>query len=131
MVHSICRQNEFTINLKFKTIKKHVENIDFYINEFLLYEDAVEAKDGADNIGMYLEYWFIKKAVWSSAAQIKANAASLKKFYTFMNQKGLIAIEYLNELKEIIKEEMSEWIATMERYEDPTIEDIEEVWGYY
>ena len=29
-------------NLKDKTIKQHVENIDFYINEYLLYEDAVE-----------------------------------------------------------------------------------------
>ena len=89
-------------NLKPKTIKKHVDNIDFYINEFLLYEDAVEAKDGADNIGMYLGYWFIRKAVWASPAQIKDNAASLKKFYTFMNQKGLIAVEDLKELKEII-----------------------------
>ena len=29
-----------------KTIKKHTSNVDFYVNEFLLYEDAVEAKDG-------------------------------------------------------------------------------------
>ncbi len=28
-------------NLKDKTIRQHLENIDFYINEYLLYEDAV------------------------------------------------------------------------------------------
>lgn len=33
-------------NLKDKTIDKHVDNIDFYINEYLLYEDPTEAKDG-------------------------------------------------------------------------------------
>lgn len=31
-----------------KTINNHISNIDFYINEYLLYEDAVEAKDGGD-----------------------------------------------------------------------------------
>ena len=116
-------------NLKDKTIKQHVENIDFYINEYLLYEDAVEAKDGTHGVDMFLGYWFIKKAMWSSSAQIKSNAASLKKFYTFLHQKGLIDSSELNQLKETIKEEMPEWIATMERYEDPSIQDMGEVWG--
>ena len=105
-------------NLKDKTIRQHTENIDFYINEYLLYEDAVEAKDGTNCVDMFLGYWFIKKAMWSSSAQIKSNAASLKKFYTFLHQKGLIDSSELNQLKETIKEEMPEWIATMERYEE-------------
>ena len=116
-------------NLKDKTIRQHLENVEFYINEYLLYEDTVEAKDGAYAIGMFLGYWFIKKAAWSSPAQIRSHAASLKKFYTFMNQKGLIDSDELNRLKETIKEEMPEWIATMERYDDPSIEDMGEVWG--
>ena len=116
-------------NLKDKTIKQHLENIDFYINEYLLYEDAVEAKDGTDGVDMFLGYWFIKKAMWSSPAQIRSNAASLKKFYTFLHQKGLIDSDKLNQLKETIKEEMPEWIATMKRYEDPSIQDMGEVWG--
>lgn len=117
-------------NLKDSTIKRHVENIDLYINDFLLYEDAIEAKDGTDEIGMFLGYWFIKKAMWSSPAQIKANAASLKKFYTFMNEKGLVDDEALADMKEQIKEEMPEWLGTMERYDDPAIDDMAEVWGY-
>ena len=116
-------------NLKDKTITKHRNNIDLYINHYLLYEDTVEAKDGTHGINMFLGYWFIKKAIWSSPAQIKGNAASLKKFYTFMHQKGLIDSEALNQLKETIKEEMPEWIATMQRYDDPSIQDMEEVWG--
>lgn len=115
--------------LKEKTIKRHIDNADFYINEFLLYEDAVEAKDGALEIGMYLGYWFIKKAMWSSPAQIKSNAASLKKFYTFLFEKKLIKKEDLVDLKTTIKEGMPEWIATMDRYDDPSITDMGEVWG--
>ncbi|TRT82263.1 MAG: recombinase, partial [Microcystis aeruginosa Ma_AC_P_19900807_S299] len=49
-----------------KTINNHVSNIDFYINEYLLYEDAVEAKDGVDMVSDFLGYWFIKKALWAS-----------------------------------------------------------------
>jgi hypothetical protein len=116
-------------DLKEKTVDKHVSNIDFYINEFLLYEDAIKAKDGAYEIGMFLGYWFIRKAMWSSPVQIKSNAASLKKFYTFMHENGKVMKKDLDELKERIKDEMPEWIATMKRYDDPSITDMEEVWG--
>ena len=116
-------------NLKDKTISNHVNNVDFYINEFLLYEDAVEAKEGASSIGMFLGYWFIKKAMWSSPAHIKSNAASLKKFYTFLFEMGQVDKEDLEDLKERIKEDMPEWIATMNRYEDDSITDMSEVWG--
>ncbi len=118
-----------TAKLKDNTIKNHVENVDFYINEFLLYEDAVEAKDGALEIGMFLGYWFIKKATWSSPAQIKSNAASLKKFYTYLFEKKMIDKQELIDLKAKIKEDMPEWIATVNRYDDPSITDMNEVWG--
>lgn len=97
-----------------KTINNHISNIDFYINEYLLYEDAVEAKDGVDMVGDFLGYWFIKKALWASQSSLKSNAGSLKKFYTFLLEKGLIDKDDLQELKETIKEEMSEWLETLE-----------------
>ncbi|MDB9428399.1 phage integrase SAM-like domain-containing protein [Microcystis aeruginosa CS-555/01A07] len=97
-----------------KTINNHVSNIDFYINEYLLYEDAVEAKDGVDMVGDFLGYWFIKKALWASQSSLKSNAGSLKKFYTFLLEKGLIDKNDLRELKETIKEELSEWLETLE-----------------
>ncbi|MCD4671940.1 MAG: hypothetical protein K8R77_04675 [Anaerolineaceae bacterium] len=124
--------NEFAAWLKSsglseKTINRHVSNIDFYINEYLLYEDASEAKDGIGWVGMFLGYWFIRKAMWASKSSIKGNAASLKKFYTFLQEKGLIDKEDLAELKETIKDGMPEWLATLERYDDLSIEDV---WQY-
>ena len=113
-----------------KTLKNHLSNIDFYINEYLLYEDAVEAKDGVDSVSDFLGYWFIKKAMWASQSSIKANASSFKKFYSFLLEKGLIEPDDLKELKETLKEEMTEWLETVERYDDPSIEDIEDVWGF-
>ena len=112
-----------------KTISKHIDNIDFYINEYLLYEDAVEPQEGTYSVSMFLGYWFIKKAMWASAASIKSNAASLKKFYAFLHERGLVSKDDLDSLKETIKEEMPEWLATLDRYDDPSITDMGEVWG--
>jgi len=103
-------------NLSEKTVKNHVFNIDFYINQYLLYEEAIEAKDGIDHVDSFLGYWFIKKAMWSTKSSIKSNAISLTKFYSFLLEIGLISKNDLKELKEIIKEEMSEWLATVEQY---------------
>jgi intergrase/recombinase len=116
-------------NLADKTIRKHAENIDFYINEYLLYEDAIEPQNGVLSVSMFLGYWFIRKAMWASKASIKSNAASLKKFYTYLSERGLVDKEDLDSLKETIKEEMPEWLATLDRYDDPSITDMEEIWG--
>jgi len=112
-----------------KTVRRHVENADFYINTFLLYEDAIPAKERASRISMFLGYWFIRKAMWASPSAIRENAGSLKKFYTFMQEQGKVSAEALQDLKETIKEEMPDWVGTVERYDDPDIDDPEEIWG--
>ncbi len=113
-----------------KTVDKHTSNVDFYVNEFLLYEDAIEAKDGIWKIDMFLGYWFIKKAMWANKRTIKENATSLKKFYQYLYEAGKVSKEDVSVLKETIKEDMPEWLATMDRYDDPNIENMEEVWGF-
>jgi intergrase/recombinase len=112
-----------------KTIDRHVDNIDFYINEYLLYEDALEPQEGVDGVGIFLGYWFIRKAMWASESSVRGNAASLKKFYTFLHQRGMVSQEALDNLKETIKEDMSDWLDTLARYDDPSITDMGEVWG--
>jgi site-specific recombinase XerD len=112
-----------------KTIRQHTQNIDFYINEYLLYEDAQEAAEGVGQAGMFLGYWFIKKAAWSSAASIRSNAASLKKFYDFMQARGLVDEESVRDLRETLREGMPEWLGTMDRYDDPSITDPKDIWG--
>ena len=112
------------------TIKRHLGNIDFYINEFLLYEDAIEAKEGLHSIEMFLGYWFIRKAMWANESSIKQNAASLKKFYQFLSEKGEVDFESLQEMKESIKDEMPQWLETLRRYDDPDIDDVAEMWGF-
>lgn len=115
--------------LSAKTASKHATNVSFYIDEYLLYEDAIKAKEGFTEIGEFLGYWFIKKAMWASVPALKSTAGSLKKFYQFMADKGEISQQDLTEVKDCIKEGLPEWVATMTRYDDPDIERMEEVWG--
>jgi len=99
------------------TISKHLRNIDFYINHFLLYDEIIEAKDGCGGICEFLGDWFIRKALWSSVPQIKSNVASLKKFYKFMYEKGLTKQKDLDLLNDVIREYMPDWIAAMKRFD--------------
>ncbi len=112
-----------------KTIQRHLENVDFYLNTFLLHEDAISAREGVGHISMFLGFWFIRKALWASPGSIRQNATSLKKFYTFMHEQGQLDADDLQELKHTIKEEMPEWLATLGRYDDPDITDPMAIWN--
>jgi hypothetical protein len=53
-----------------KTIDKHVYNVEFYINDFLLYEEPLKPHEGVNTIDSFLGYWFIRKALWASKTSI-------------------------------------------------------------
>ena len=111
------------------TTKRHRENIDFYINEFLLYEGPKHALEGVNEVGMFLGYWFIRKAMWANEAAVKSNATSLTKFYDYMLERGNVSLEAVEDMKVRIKDELPEWVATMKRYDDPSI-DPDDVWQW-
>ena len=117
-----------TKGLSATTVERHCNNIDFYVNEFLLYEDATPPAKGVNEVGMFLGYWFIRKAMWASQSSIRSNAASLKKFYQFMVEQGRVDQNALDELKARIKEDMSEWLETLRRYDDPSNKDPFDIW---
>ncbi|MBC8384592.1 MAG: recombinase [Candidatus Cloacimonetes bacterium] len=111
-------------NLKPKTIKNHLLNIEFYINGFLLNYEAETPEEGIIHIGLFLGDYFIRKASWASKYTIQENIASFKKFYTFLNEIGKIDDDDLEEMKEFIKEEKEFWLEEMEIY----LSDVGEDW---
>jgi hypothetical protein len=90
------------------------------------HDDTLRAADGVLEVGNFLGYWFIRKAMWASQASIKSNATSQKEFYAFMVSKGLVEQKELNALKKQIKEEMPDWLLSLGRYNDPEV-DLEDV----
>jgi site-specific recombinase XerD len=93
-----------------KTINQHYANIDFYINHFLVYEMPQYPAEGIEEVSYFFSYWFIRKALWSSAYSIKSNVSSLKKFYVFLQERGEVTADEVRELKETIKEELPDWL---------------------
>ncbi len=104
-----------------KTIKKHLANIDFFINEYLLYDELVSPQDGIKKINHFLGYWFVRKATWSSVTSMKNNITSLKHFYSHLAATGLVGVAELLAMKREIKESKDEWLAALLEYDDPGI----------
>jgi site-specific recombinase XerD len=105
-----------------KTIHKHISSVEFYINDYVCYYDLIDASQGCHKIYGFLGDWFIRKAAWSSCAHIKSYAASIKKFYAFMLEAKVVEQEDYDNLCDIIKEYMPEWLDEMKRYEDMLFE---------
>jgi site-specific recombinase XerD len=102
-------------NLKEKTIRKHVQNVDFYVNVYLLYDDCTRAMDGISSLNGFFNWFFPRKAMWSSTASTKETVASLKKFYKYLAEKNIVEISDYKYLLAMIKQGMSEWL---EHYKD-------------
>ena len=105
-----------------KTIRTHVSNVVFYINEFLSY-DLLDVSQGCHRINDFLGNWFIRKASWSSCAHIKSVAAGIKKFYAYLLEGNVVTQEDYNDLCETIKDNMPDWLEAMNRYEEWLFQD--------
>ena len=54
--------------------------------------------------------------MWSTPSSVKSNASSIKKFYACMLELGHIEKESYEILCELIKENMDEWLDTVDEY---------------
>ncbi len=103
-----------------ETIQRHIDNVHFYLNSYLLHEDAYRMEDGCFRIDDFLGRFFIRKCMWSTPKTIKQNATSLKKFYMCMLEAGHITRESYDALLATIKSDMPLWIEGCEAYNDPS-----------
>ncbi len=99
------------------TIRHHLSNIDFYINEYLLCNTITEAKDGAASVGIFLDSDMLRKKQSASPSQLRRYAGSLKKFYRFLHEKSLVDADSLADLKQTLKQ-------TRPRHNATSIENI-------
>lgn len=109
-----------------KTVNKHISNVDFYINDFLLYEEPQQPEEGVNQLNYFFGYWFIRKAMWASATSIKETITSLKKFYGFLGEKERIKPEEYIDMLQEIKESKEEWLETLWKYDNGS--SSEDLW---
>ena len=108
-----------TDGLKSSTIKRHLSNVDFYINEFLLYNEPLTMDYGTARIDSFLGEFFIRKCMWSTPGNIKSTAASIKKFYKCMMDQGIVKKEAYEFLCSEIRDGMETWQSDCVKYNDP------------
>ena len=101
------------------TIRKHLDNVDFYLNVYLLHYDVHEMEYGCHDIDGFLGDFFIRKCMWSTPGTIKTNATSIKKFYKCMRDNGLVDATAYGELVRTVKENMADWQADCAAFNDP------------
>ena len=101
-----------------KTIRRHLNNADFFINEFLLLADPIPMDTGMSRLDSFLGDFFIRKCMWSTPANIKSTAASIKKFYKSMMDHNKVDASDYRKLCEEIKVSMEYWQETCARYND-------------
>jgi site-specific recombinase XerD len=94
-----------------KTIKNHVDNIDFFTH-YLVYNDPLEKLDEADgsDVRMFLTDWFPRKALWASVTSVKSYVASFKKFFQWMGETGRVSLEIVADVLATLKEGRDEFL---------------------
>lgn len=111
-------------NLVNKTIRKHLNNVDLYIDDYLNYYDVTKMEDGVYSIHSFLDGWFIEKCLWASKNSLKETAASIKKFYQCMSEKEYVGVDDYKSLCKFIKENMDEFLESMEQFDNGTYYDM-------
>ena len=98
-----------------KTVRNHVDNIDFF-TKYLVYNEPLEKLDEADgsDVWMFLGDWFPRKAMWASESSVKSNMASFKKFFQWMGETGRVSTETVDDVLSTLKEGRDEFIEAAE-----------------
>ena len=96
-----------------KTIKNHYFNVDFYLNDFLLREEALTMENGCKDeyLSDFFGYFFIRRCMWSTPDTVKSTIASLKKFYR-------LSKEDYEEFTDTIRVNKEYWIDCCSEYND-------------
>ncbi|MCR5098415.1 MAG: hypothetical protein K6B14_05655 [Lachnospiraceae bacterium] len=98
-----------------KTISRHLNNLDLFLNKFMLGEEAKAMEEGPYLVDDFYKNYFIHKCDWATGGSIKSTSESLKKFYMCMFNNGRIETEDYMELSKTIKDKMPEWQAEYEQ----------------
>lgn len=97
--------------LSAKTIRRHLNNADFFINGYLLFYEPLTIEEGPGRVWGFLDDYYLRKCAGTEGTR-KEMAASIKNFYRCMKDHGKISeISFdilCDDIKEVISQPMQE-----------------------
>ncbi len=96
--------------LKEKTVHKHKGNVSVYIDHDLLRDDITRPEDGLSRINGFFNWFFPRKAMWSSVSSTKETVAGIKKFYLYLVEIERVEANDDKDFQSEVKSEMPEWL---------------------
>lgn len=131
----IRRENNFYLNrfqqdlenagFSRRTLLRHLENADFFINTFLLYKFDHTMQEGPDMVDEFFEF-FIRQCTWSTPTSISEYCASLKKFYQCMLRAGYLEKQDYESLTYAIRTRKRRWMETCALYNEGRLPHFDE-----
>lgn len=119
----ICKQNSSYLNifeadlqgLAPKNIKCHLQNVDFFLNTYLLFDEAnqLSMQDGVNAIDDFLGYFLEEKTYFTDSTK-RSFVTSLRKFYKSMLAHGKITPEQYEDVVESLNDGGAEYKALLE-----------------
>ena len=109
-------------NLSPKTIKKHCNNIDFYLNTYSIREEIVKPAKAIYFLDDYFGYFMPHKTMFGSVSDTKSQITSLKKFYKYLLDINIIPKNDYNDMLENIKVNKQDWFDVYDN------EDMDDDW---
>lgn len=110
--------------LSAKTVKNHVNNVDFF-TEYLVYYEPLRPLTAATAADIYSfsANWFPRKAMWASAASARSNLTSFRKLARFMRQTERWSAKRELAILDTLKANRDEMIEIAETYYDQVPDD--------
>ena len=93
-----------------KTIKRHLQNIDFFLNTYLLFDEThpLTMEDGVTAIDDFLGYFLEFKTYFADSTK-RSFVTSLRKFYKSMAAHGKITPEQYEDVEESLQDGGAEY----------------------
>lgn len=123
----VSHDEEFLNNVTNKIFELENGKITEYnlsYSDYLNYSDVETAEEGINSVYSFLNGWFIEKCMWATTYTTKEEAASIKKFYAYMSEKGYVEKEDYVSLCRILKDNMDEILDNLEALDNGTYYDM-------
>lgn len=98
-----------------KTIKRHLQNMDFFLNTYLLFDEAhpLRMQDGVNSIDDFIGYFLEEKTYFADSTK-RSFVTSLRKFYKSMVTHGKITPEQYEDVVESLRDGGAEYKELLE-----------------